>query len=327
MHNRTARRVGCRLDAARLKSTGAGRAGSPPIVHTPHQDRTGLLFALAGFALLSLGDAVVKTMVDDWPPTAIAALRYALGAAGLSGLLLASEGRPGFAFGRLRLQLLRGASVAAATLAFFSSLFFMPLAEATTIIFVAPMITALLAPLFLCEPLRRATWVASIAAFAGVLVILRPNLAELGIAALLPLVSACGMSALFIANRAGAGHASPLAMQASLAIVAAPILLLAAGAGHLTGGPGLAIGWPPLAVAAKCALVAVTASSGHLLIYLGTTRTGAASIAPMTYVQLLVATTLGWLWFGDRPDGVALAGAVVIVAAGLYLWRVQRNPG
>ena len=46
-------------------------------------DRSGLVFALCGFALLSLGDAVVKTMAGEWPPTAIAALRYVLGAAGL----------------------------------------------------------------------------------------------------------------------------------------------------------------------------------------------------------------------------------------------------
>ena len=41
----------------------------------------------------------------------------------------------------------------------------------------------------------------------------------------------------------------------------------------------------------------------------------------MTYVQLLVATLLGWLWFGTHPDAMTLLGAAIIIAAGLYLWR------
>jgi drug/metabolite transporter (DMT)-like permease len=52
---------------------------------------------------------------------------------------------------------------------------------------------------------------------------------------------------------------------------------------------------------------------------------GAAQTAPMTYVQLLVAGTLGWLWFGDVPDLAALAGAGLIVASGIWLWRAERR--
>lgn len=290
-------------------------------------DRSGMLLALAGFALLSVGDAVVKSMAGQWAPTAIAALRFAFGAVVLSAILLAREGRNGFAFANPRLQLIRGASVAVASAAFFGSLFLMPLAEATTIIFVSPMITGLLAPLFLGEQATRATWGASAAAFVGVLIVLRPNLAELGLAALLPLASAAAMSALFMANRAVAGKASALAMQASLAIIATPVLLGLALFGHSSGSGVLSIGEPTAVVIAKCALVAVTASTAHWLIYLGTTRAGAATIAPMTYVQLVVAVTLGWWWFGDRPDATAMAGATVIVGAGLYLWHANAIRG
>jgi len=292
----------------------------------PFHERSGMLIALAGFALLSVGDAVVKSMAGQWAPTAIATLRYAIGAAGLSALLLAREGRARFALPRPGLQLVRGASVAVATVAFFSSLFLMPLAEATTIVFASPIITAMLAPLFLGEPSRRATWIVSAAAFAGVLIVLRPNLAELGVAALLPLASAFAMSALFMANRAVAGHASALAMQASLAILALPLLILATLAGHFSGVAALAISAPPAIVAAKCAFVALSASTAHWLIYLGTTRAGAASVAPMTYVQLIVATGLGWWWFGNRPDWITLLGAAVIIGAGMLLWRANRTP-
>jgi drug/metabolite transporter (DMT)-like permease len=271
--------------------------------------------------LLSLGDAVVKSMAGEWAPTAIATLRYAIAAVGLSALLWAREGRAAFAVPRPALQLVRGAAVATATVAFFSSLFLMPLAEATTIVFASPMITGLLAPVFLKERATAATWIASITAFAGVLVILRPNVAALGAAALLPLLSAFAMSALFMANRAVAGRASALAMQAILALAALPLLLAATLAGHLSGIEVLTVGVPSAEVIAKCAFVALSASTAHALIYLGTTRAGAASVAPMTYVQLVVATSVGWLWFGDRPDTITWLGAAIIIGAGLFLWR------
>ena len=284
-------------------------------------ERAGLAYALGGFVMLATGDAVVKSMAGLWAPTAIAALRYTLGAVGLSALLFASEGRAGFRMPRPRLQWLRGAAVAVATLCFFSALFVMPLDEATTIVFVSPMITGLLAPLFLKETSRAATWIASALAFVGVLIVLRPSFAELGFAALLPLGSALGMSVLVIANRAVSGTASALAMQIFVAGTAAPLLVAATVLGHVSGMDALRIDWPEWSVAARCAVVAFTASLGHYLIYMGTTRAGAATIAPMTYVQLIVAVALGWWWFGDTPDGATLLGAAIIIGAGLYLWR------
>lgn len=286
-----------------------------------HPERSGLLFALAGFSLLSLGDAVVKSMTGEWSPTAISALRYVLGAVGLTTLLVARQGRSAFAMPLPKVQAVRGLAVAIATVGFFSAVFVMPLAAATSLTFTSPMITALLAAVVLGEPARRETWIASLAAFAGVLIVLRPNFLAVGWAALLPLLSALGMSVLMIANRYVAGKASPLAMQAFIATMAAPVLVLVALAFHFAGPERFHLTWPDWTVLLRCAFVAVSASSAHWLIYLGTTRAGAASVAPMTYVQLLVASLLGWLFFDSHPDGMTLLGAAFIVGAGLYLWR------
>jgi len=286
-----------------------------------HPERSGLLFALAGFSLLSLGDAVVKSMTGEWSPTAISALRYVLGAVGLTTLLVARQGRSAFAMPLPKVQAVRGLAVAIATVGFFSAVFVMPLAAATSLTFTSPMITALLAAVVLGEPARRETWIASLAAFAGVLIVLRPNFLAVGWAALLPLLSALGMSVLMIANRYVAGRASPLAMQAFIATMAAPVLVLVALAFHFAGPERFHLTWPDWTVLLRCAFVAVSASSAHWLIYLGTTRAGAASVAPMTYVQLIMASLLGWLFFDSHPDAMTLLGAAIIVGAGLYLWR------
>lgn len=287
----------------------------------------GLLLALAGFVCLSCGDAVIKTMAGQWPPMAIAALRYAFGAIGLAVLLGWREGPENFSPPAPRLHLVRGLAVAMATTGFFAAVFVMPLTDATAITFTSPIITGLLAPFVLGEPVRRETWISTIIAFVGVLIVLRPNVLAHGWEALLPLLSALGMSILMMANRAVAGKASPLAMQAYVAVAATPILIVVALAGHFSGIAKFALTWPSWSVIARCALVACSASTAHWLIFLGTTKAGAASVAPMTYVQLLVALTLGWLLFGQLPDTMTLLGAGVIVGAGLLLWWSSRETG
>ncbi len=285
--------------------------------------RSGLLFALCGFALLSCGDAVIKSIAGAWPGTAVAALRYSVGACGLGALLLIKGGRQGFALPYPKIQLLRGAAVAAATILFFSSIFLMPLAEATAIGFTSPMITAMLSALLLKERTSPATWLASVAAFAGVLIILRPNITELGWVAVMPLGAATCMALMMMGNRAVAGSGSPLLMQFLVASIAVPFVVSAAAIGHFSGFPPLHIGVPDWTIVAKCCLVAVSASFAHWLIYMGTTRASAAEIAPMTYVQLLIAMGLGITMFGDWPDLTALLGSAIIIGAGLYLWQAK----
>ena len=292
-------------------------------------DSHGLLFALGGFALLTVGDTVIKTIAGVWPGTAVALTRYAIGVALLGTLLWRREGRAGFRLTRWRWHMLRGFGVAMATVAFFSALFLMPLADATSISFTSPILTALLAAPILGERLRPVSLVAMLLAFAGVVIVLRPSFAELGVVALLPLLAAFGMSLLMLGNRAVAGSGSPLAMQFAVAALALPVLVVVGLAGHFSGLPQYRIGVPDWTIVARCALAACTASGAHWLIYLGTERTGVARVAPMTYVQLLLALLLGWALFGDRPDLIALAGAAVIIAAGLLLWWTGRvtEPG
>ncbi len=285
--------------------------------------RSALALALAGFVSLSLGDAVVKSMAGEWPGTAVSALRYSFGALGLAAVVAATRGKAGFVIPRPALQLGRGAAVSLATVCFFMAVMAMPLADATAIQFTSPILTALLAPLVLRERTGAVTWLATLLAFAGVLIVLRPNLMALGPAALYPLGAAFGMSWLMMLNRKAAGLASNLVMQFLLAAVAAPLLVAAASLLHLAGGP-FEVPPPSAEVVLKCLGVAVFATLGHSLIYAGVMRATASVVAPMTYVQLLVAAGLGWAWFGEAPDAATFLGAALIIAGGLWLWRAQR---
>jgi drug/metabolite transporter (DMT)-like permease len=271
-----------------------------------------------------MGDAVIKSIAGAWPGTAVAALRYAIGSIGLGTLLFLKEGSQGFALPMPKVQLLRGFSVAMATICFFSSIFLMPLADATAIGFTSPMITAIFSAIFLNERTRATKWLAIVIAFGGVLLIMRPNVAELGWVALLPLAAAMSMALVMMGNRAVAGSGSPLLMQFLVASIAVPFILCAAFIGHFSGVTALHVGVPDWTIIARCTLVAVTASCAHWLLFMATTRASAAEIAPMTYIQLLIAVGLGIILFGDWPDLTSLAGAGIIIASGLILWRGAR---
>ncbi len=283
--------------------------------------RSSLLLALAGFGLLSLGDGLTKSTAGLWPGPAVAALRYSIGAAGLIAILLWTGGRAALSMPRPWLQVGRGAAVATSTFCFFVAVQVMPLATATAVGFTTPMLTAIFSAVLLGEKAPWRVWGVSVMAFAGVLLVLQPNFAGLGLKALLPLGSAASMALLMILNRAGAATGSPLLMQALIAAIAAPMLIGAALLAHLSGAPEFVIGIPPLRVVAAATIVAVTASAAHWLIYLATIRAAAALVAPTIYVQMLFAVVVGWMFFGDLPDSLTLFGSALIIGAGLWLFR------
>ena len=286
--------------------------------------RTALILALCGFAVLSIGDALVKTMASQWPDTAVAALRYGAGAMGLGIVVAATEGRKGFRVPMPWLQLGRGIGVSIATICFFLGVMAMPLADATAIQFTSPMFTGILSALLLGEKAPKAVWGATALAFAGVLVVLRPNVLALGWPAFYPVGAAIGMACLMICNRKAAGAASPIAMQFLVAMMAAPMLIVAASLFALSGAAQFQVPVPPASVVIKCLVIACTATIAHLLIYMAAVRASAAVVAPMTYVQLLVAALLGWMLFGTAPDLSTFGGAALIIGGGLLLWRSQK---
>ena len=287
--------------------------------------RSGLMYAVAGFSVLSVGDAVIKTMAGEWPSVAVAALRFTIAAIGLSVMLWRKEGRAGFVPVNPWLQLARGVCLAMASLCFFSAIFVMPLADAMAIGFLAPVLTVALSGPILGERVKPIVWAATLVALVGVAMILRPNLAEMGWPAVLPLISATFFALMVISNRASAGQGSALSMQFFIAAVASPVLIIAAIAAQFLDVPQLQMDVPSFSVVARCTLVAMTATAAHWLIYMGTMRAGAAQVAPTVYVQMVVAIVLGWWWFGDVPDMVTMLGVGTIILAGLYLWWDSRR--
>src|SRR5690606_32120169 len=273
-----------------------------------HQsDRAGLLYALAGFCTLSIGDAIIKGMAGEWSAPAMAATRYVVGTILLAVLLARSEGVAALALPRDKLQWVRGIAISCSAVGMFLAVWIMPLAEATTIAFTQPMITAVLAVLVLREKARASTWIATAIAFVGVFLVLRPSFESAGWGALLPLVGATGMAVTIIANRKVTGRASILAMQYYMSVTAMIFLFFATLAFHWSGLEGFRVELPHWSVVARCAFIGLSATLAQWLIFMGTVRAGAGTVAPMTYGQLLMAVALGAVFFADYPDLTAMA--------------------
>jgi drug/metabolite transporter (DMT)-like permease len=178
-------------------------------------------------------------------------------------------------------------------------------------------LTAILSMVFLRERMNYAGWASAAVALCGVALILRPNLAELGLIALLPLVAAFFFACMMIFNRMAAGTGTAVVLQFYLALAATPLLMLFAVTGHYSGIEALQVTTPDWSIIARCAIVAVSASLAHGLIYVGTTRANAAVAAQAVYIQLPVALAIDAFIFRHWPDLAAMIGVVLIISAGL----------
>jgi drug/metabolite transporter (DMT)-like permease len=115
-------------------------------------------------------------------------------------------------------------------------------------------------------------------------------------------------------------------MQFYMSVTAMMFLAVATTAGHFSGLENFRLHWPDWTIVARCVFIGLSATLAQWLIFMGTVKAGAGTVAPMTYGQLLMATALGATFFGDWPDVTAILGAAVIVGAGLFLWWRGRAP-
>jgi drug/metabolite transporter (DMT)-like permease len=279
--------------------------------------------ALAGIALMvgagflfTVMDATAKYLGQRYPVVEVAWGRYLF--ATLTLPLMASRGG-GFASirsNRLGLQLLRSLFLLGSTFFFWAAIKFIPLADATAIGFVGPlMVTALSVPI-LKERVGPRRWAAVVVGFLAALVIIRPGPGMANPAALLPLASASCFALYAICTRIlsrSDGWATTLIWSASVGLV-----ILSALAPFDWRTPD-ARGWVELA------FLGLLGSLAHLLMILAYARAPASILAPMSYLQLIWSTVLGLALFGNFPDGWTLAGGGAIAASGLYVIHRERR--
>ena len=199
----------------------------------------------------------------------------------------------------------------------FTALSYLPLAEATTIGFAAPLFAVMLSALVLGEHVGRHRWTAVAIGFAGVLIVMRPEGGDLPAAGLaIALLSALGVACVTITIRQIGRTESTRTTVLWFTILS----MLAVGALM----PFFAALHPPRVWAILFAL-GLFGGVAQLLLTAALRFAPVAVIVPFDYAQLLWAVLLGWLIWDTRPPASTWLGAAVIIASGLYtLYREHR---
>lgn len=197
----------------------------------------------------------------------------------------------------------------------FQGLKLLPLADATTIGFTAPIFATLLSILFLKEKVGRHRWTAVVLGFLGVLVMVRPG-AE-GAPPLAGLLFALGGA--FVAAAVTVTLRQLGKTESATAIVFWFFVACATVGGVLTLIDGHSHSWAVLAVLAAGGLAGGLA---QLLMTTSLQHAPVSALAPLDYLQMVGAVVLGWLLLSDAPTAATLAGAALIAGSGLYTaWR------
>ncbi|MEM1299664.1 MAG: DMT family transporter [Pseudomonadota bacterium] len=272
-----------------------------------------ILCMLGGTAVLVMNDALVKALAETYPTGQLLFMRgllvwpwillFAMRAGGLGSLRIRN----------MHGHALRGLCVIGSSFLFVNGLRHLTLTDAIAVAFTGPLFITAMAPLVLGEKVGWRRWLAVSIGFAGVLIMLRPGGDTLQWAVLFPLGAAiCGGLRDLITRKISDTETT----VAVLAVTTTVVLLAGLATAPFTSWIALRSEDLGMFVASGV-LIAIA----HTLMIEAFRRGEAALVAPFKYSSLLWGTLIGYLMFGDLPDGWTIVGALVIVLAGLYVFR------
>jgi len=276
-----------------------------------------VIVAVACFATLDtatkMSTAGVPILMGVW-------FRYAFQAVATTAVLLPLHGTALLRTRHPRYQLLRGALLLVSSTLAFLSLRYMPLAEFTSIVLIAPLVITLLAATTLKEHVSPLRWTLVAGGFIGTLVILRPGGGSFSWAVLLPLGLVLTNAWFQVLTSKLAQTENPLTMHFYTGWVGTLIASLAL--------PFVWTALPSWEWWALLCLMGFMGTVGHFLLILAYQRAPASTLTPYLYAQIAFAMLGGWLVFSQVPDRFSLIGISMIAvcgAAGAWLTVRERR--
>ena len=288
------------------------------------QNRIGIVLMLGCTFLISCSDTVSKLMTAHVPVMQIALVQSVIMMLSVPLLVRSVNLSMILKTRRLGLQLVRSVCQLTSSILFFLGLKVLPLADIVALIFVGPLVVTMLAALILKEPVGLARWCACGVGFIGALIVIRPGFGNIGWAALFPIGSTTVYSIYAICTRKLAPSESAGTMMFYAALVS--VLALSISSPGYWVSP-TSTGWFALIS------IGILSCASAVLAIAAYARAPASLLAPFAYVEIISATAFGFLVFKDVPDLFTLAGAAVVIASGLYVYRHEskgsreRSPG
>ena len=286
----------------------------------------GIALLVLAMWTLSCLDATGKWVMSLGVPLLLLSwVRYAVHVVLVFGLILPWKGTQVLRSSNPKMQIVRGMAMLAGTLSFFTTLSYLPQAEATSINFLAPMMVLALSPWLLGEVPRRSRWIAAVISFVGVLIVIRPSSGLHSVGVMFGLLTASSMAIQFIATRKLAGDSpfTTLIWGGVVGTVCTSLAMPFFAPGVLQAVQTMA--WQQWLL---LCLAGVFGCLGHLLQIGAYKHASASMLAPFLYMQIISATAVGWLLWGDFPDAMTWAGILIICVSGAVIgwleWKRSR---
>ena len=269
------------------------------------------------FMLFTVLDGSAKWLVGVMPVAMVVWLRFVTHAVFATLLLYPIKKNSLFKTKHLKWHLARAAMFMLMTGMNFWALQYLQLTVTASIFFTVPIIIALVSAWMLKEKLDAARWIAIIAGFGGVLVIVHPWSAAFHPAMILAIGNAFLYALFNLMTRHLAAYDPPETIQYLPAL-------------------GAAIGLTPFAIAVwewpegalewtLACLLGVLGGLGHYLLALAHRYAPASILAPFLYQQVIYMALFGYLVFGDVPSPNVWVGAAIVIVSGLYLFAQERK--
>ncbi len=279
----------------------------------------GIALMLAAVLCFALLDATAKHLSMRYPVPMLVWARYTLHFLLMLLFLAPTLGWKLIATQRPLLQIVRALMLVGVTGFAMAAFRHLPLAETTALLFITPLIVALMAGHCLGERLRPRHWLASLCGFGGALLIARPGGALNATGLALVIAAALCYSIYQIQTRQLSPTESTLTMLFYTALTGTLTMSLAAPLYWSGPWPN---DWPD---AAMIASLGIYGGAGHYLLISAFRHAQATTLSPFLYAQLIWATLLGWLVFDHWPDALTFLGMAIIAASSIALVVMQRR--
>ena len=270
----------------------------------------GISLMSAAMAINSSKDGIAKLLAGSYSPLTLLFIQFVATSIILAPIVAKQSGIHHLVPNSLFPQILRSTFVALGVGLFYWAVNFIDIADATAMVFIAPLIVTALSPSILSEPIGFKRTCAVIIGFIGVLIILRPSFDGERTGYFIALGAGIFIAAYYITNRKLANEASVLASTfytSSLGTIMLVPLLWYFWTMPLINDIWILLGF------------AVLATLGQIFMIGAFSLAAANIIAPFVYTQIIWATIIGYLLFDAFPDEWSWFGILIVVAAGIYI--------
>ncbi|MET0203995.1 MAG: DMT family transporter [Casimicrobiaceae bacterium] len=286
-------------------------------MHAGHVPTSAALMIVGATLCFSSLDSIVKYLAPNYPIPLLVWARWMFQVAATAlwlgpqmGLNLVRTKRP-------KLQIARGITLVLCGLLFMTALKSMPLADATALNYTCPVLVLIISRVYLRERLTPARIAFIAVGMIGMLLIVQPGSEIFRGASLLVLLAACIYATYQILTRLAADEDPRVSLFYPSLI---SIIMLTPLLPFLHIRPDM-----PMRDALLVGAAGMLGTLGHFLFIRAFQRAPASALTPFTYMQLVWAMLLGWVLFGDLPDGLSMVGMALIAGSGLIMALYERR--